>query len=179
MAKEHTITFAEAAENWKAMRKLIPGWANTRAKNLRHAVAVAQVEEMRDAPSEDEWRDKSDDGPLRIVSSRLARSLIGNADLNAKWNLFSTNRLVQIEEGGYSEVYYSYRVSPGNTHSIHIAHGTTVPYADIHEYGKGKIEARPFFVPGAERAHEWFIEKMISSNSLGNAMMDALTGEIF
>jgi hypothetical protein len=90
---------------------------------------------MRDAKGEPKRRRKDDNGPLRIVSGRLVRSLTGAR-----------------KQGAASEAIYEIQTLPEG--GVKLTFGSRVPYARIHEFGgfagRGKsvyIPGRPYLVP--------------------------------
>lgn len=100
-------------------------------------IARAVSDFMRDAAGEPIRRSPADGGPLRIVTGRLARSLVG----------------ARTDGRGPESIY---RVQKGGT-QVTITFGSVVPYANIHERGgqagRGHsvtIPGRPYLGPAIE-----------------------------
>lgn len=85
-------------------------------------------EYMRDAKGEPARRSPGDKGPLRIVTGRLARSLIGAR-----------------KDGNSPESVYRIQTGSGQ---VTVTFGSAVPYAAIHEFGGMAGRALSVAIPG-------------------------------
>ena len=100
-------------------------------------IARSVTQFMRDARGEPLKRSPLDNGPLRIVTGRLARGLTG-----ARSGTREPESIYRVESGGGD---------------VKVVFGTSVPYANIHERGgqAGRnlsvtIPGRPYLGPALE-----------------------------
>jgi phage gpG-like protein len=95
----------------------------------RRVAGTAIGSYMRDAKGEPKRRRRDDNGPLRIVSGRLARSFTGAS-----------------EGGEASEAIYEIHTLPEG--GVRLTFGSRVTYAAIHEYGGFAGRAKAAYIPG-------------------------------
>lgn len=91
-------------------------------------VGRSTTQYMRDAKGEGRMRRPDDTGPLRIVSGRLVRSLVG----------------ARTGSAGPESIYRVERAAAAVT----ITFGSRVPYANIHENSGFAGPGRSVFIPG-------------------------------
>lgn len=110
--------------------RLLPGvLTQALADASRRVTGTAISQYMRDAGREPKRRRPDDNGPLRIVTGRLARSLTGAR-----------------KAGNASEAIYEIDTDP--TGGVRLTFGSRVPYARIHEFGGFAGREQQTYIPG-------------------------------
>lgn len=153
-----SMTPEEAARRYKQLRAILREWARrTLAQWSTRVGATATSRYMRDAKGEPRRRSDTDAGPLRIVSGRLARSLV-----HARYR----GRQEGIR-----------RVSVSGTRRITLTTGSRVPYAGVHERGRPEqgIPARPYLAPAIREAMPTL--RTMARRSLAEAINEGLSKE--
>ena len=150
-----SLTPEEAAKRYKQLRSILRDWARRTLSQWGTQVgALATSRFMRDAKGEPRRRSDTDAGPLRIVSTRLARSLV-----HARYR----GRQEGIR-----------RVSVSGTRRITLTTGSRVPYAGVHERGwsERNIPARPYLAPAIREAMPTL--RAMARRSLAEAINEGL-----
>ena len=153
-----TMTPEEAAKRYKQLRSILRDWAKRTLSQWSTQVGAAATSRyMRDAKGESRRRSDSDAGPLRVVSGRLARSLVGA-------------RYRGRQEGVQ-------RVSLQGTRRVRLTKGSRVPYASVHERGWSEqgIPARPYLGPAIREAMPTLRKR--AAASLAEAINEGLSKE--
>jgi len=103
-------------------------------EEARDDLIIAQLENMRDDPQGPLWRDRKDEGPVRIVTGKLAWSLIGdNPSGRVREHLPATSRRWGLDKAGGTS--RNIREIREGRNMRTLVHGTRVGYGIDLEYG--------------------------------------------
>ena len=149
------ISFQQGALNWQGVIDGLPALVKKEMVFAKRDMVTGVLGHLRDDPTGPLRRKKDDQGPLRIVSSRLWESVRGNTTLRGYRNLPAKVRRYAIVKGGRSEHYYR---SP----TVHVlktkikgtfSFGSRTEYSRDHEKGspQNNLPARPYFFPGVRK----------------------------
>ena len=181
------ISFKEGARRWENVVKNLPGDLMSGLEEFHGSIIRSQLRDLRDAPTEDRWRDSSDSGPLRIVTARLWQSIRGplstkTVGLDKGNPPRISGRRYPMQVSGISESIWQSDVTirPDSITGF-LRFGTETPYAAIQEFGGkdpidgNKIKARPFFYPGIQRRWKYGRKAILPSQVLRKNMRGYLS----
>lgn len=144
------ITLEQGALRWEKAINTLPQMVKKELVYAKRDMVTGALDFLRDDPKGPLWRERTDGGPLRIVTGRLWESLRGHEPLRGYSNLPAVSRRYPIAQGGRSEHFYRSPKAITQKTKIKgtVSFGTRTEYAEDHERGENGMIARPYFYPG-------------------------------